>query len=285
MKILIFGEILFDEIDNNKYLGGASLNLSAHLAKSGAQVHLVSRVGDDELGILALKELKKLKINTDYIQIDTEHQTGLAKANVDKQGIAKYEILQNTAYDYILASKENLAKIFSENYDCFCFGTLAQRNTISRQTLYLLLKKIKTKHIFCDLNLRQNFFNKEIIKTSLKHSDILKINQNESEYLEELFHLPKNNHQLLFDFVLKKYSVTTLIISKGKHGCVAFSKKMKNKSVSIPEIKTQVKDTIGAGDAFSAGFLQEFLTHQNLEKACKKGNHLGAKIASQKGAI
>jgi fructokinase len=282
MNILCFGEILFDVINDKKHLGGAPLNLAAHLALLNNNVYTVSGIGSDRLGQDALERIKNLNIKPDFIQTDKNHQTGLVKVAVDYKGLPSYDIVEDTAYDNITLDNSRLKQISKIPFDCLCFGTLAQRNPISRNSLDTLLKNVKTKQIFCDLNLRANYYSKKIIIDSLMRSNILKINDKEAEFLSDLLYKRKNDFKSLANLLQKDFSLDVIIITCGKNGCLAYSL---DTEIKLSGIKTKVIDTVGAGDAFSAGFLSVYLRHQDLEKACVTANKLGAKIAGQSGAI
>ena len=171
-NITSFGEILFDVYPGKKTLGGAPFNFIYHIKKLTGSGNFISRIGDDDLGkkILSLADSNKLG---NYIQIDNEHLTGVANANLDKNKIPHWQIELNRAYDFI----ENNAAIESlveKKSDCLYFGTLAQRNEKSRNTIRELFdKNIK---YFCDLNIRQNFYSREIIESSLTASNAVKLN-------------------------------------------------------------------------------------------------------------
>ncbi|MDA3840309.1 MAG: carbohydrate kinase [Patescibacteria group bacterium] len=264
------------------YLGGAPLNLAAHLAKQNITVFLISNVGKDQYGHDALEKIKKLQIKTDFIQIDNSHQTGLVNVEVDNNGLPSYDIVANTAYDNIVLDKNFLKNISQIQFDCFCFGTLSQRQPRSRNTLFSLLETINTKHVFCDLNLRQNYFSKKIITDSLKRSSLLKLNNNEAEYLNTILYREKYSSKALAKKLINDFLLEVVIITRGENGCLAYNN---NSEIELPGIKTKVIDTIGAGDAFSAGFLSDYLLNNDIKKACTIANELGAKISSQTGAI
>lgn len=282
MRTLCFGEILFDEIEGVLHLGGAPFNLAAHLAKLGTESYMVSSVGADKPGQDALQKAKELGVKTDFIQIDEQHQTGLVKVKVDEKGIPSYDIIEDTAYDNIQLGNDQLEKMSNPEFDCLCFGTLVQRNAVSRNALNALLKNVQAKQVFYDLNLRQNYFSKEIIKNSLERSSILKINDEEAEQLNELLYQEENDFRQLAHLLMKDFSLGVVIVTQGEQGCLAFSREQE---VDIPGIKTKVADTVGAGDAFSASFLMEYLQGKDLKTACETANQLGAKVASQSGAV
>ena len=166
-KITAFGEILFDVYPDTRTLGGAPFNFIYHIKKLTGQGNFISAVGDDELGIEIINFLKSNTISPDYVTVDKNHPTGVANANLDENKIPHWEIKLNCAYDFIEIS-DKIMNLIKEETDCLYFGTLAQRNDISRNTLNSLFGK-KLKY-FCDLNLRQNFYNTDIIKNFTQYS-------------------------------------------------------------------------------------------------------------------
>ncbi len=282
MKILCYGEILFDWISGKKHLGGAPLNLSVHLSRLEAEVYLVSAVGDDDPGQEALKKIIELNIKSDFINIDKSHRTGMVNVELDYKGVPVFNIINDTAYDHIRLDADQWGRIEGIPFDCVCFGTLAQRQAVSQQTLNDLLGRVNTKHVFCDLNLRDNNYSKEVILRSLEQSTILKTNESEADYLGELFYGKNPDNKTLADHLRKNHRIEILIITRGGDGCLAYSE---SREIAVPGIKAKIVDTVGAGDAFSAGFLSEYLKDHDLEKACAAGNRLGAEIAGQAGAI
>lgn len=279
MRFLCFGEILFDEISGEKRLGGAPFNLAAGLAVFGHEVFLASSLGDDALGKKALSRVKELGIRTDLILIDKNKPTGQVDVLADGQGEPAYKIAEDAAYDFIRYDKKKLNSFLQKEFNCFCFGTLIQRHEVSRSSLNLLAKKIRTKEFFCDLNLRKGNYSEKSLVNSLKISTILKLNIKEAKFL--MSHLYKKRMPLkeLASFLFKDYKIRTLAVTCGPDGASAFSG---YESAKAAGIRVESGETIGAGDAFSAGFLSEYLSSRSLKKACKKGNESGARAVFQR---
>jgi len=181
--ITSIGEILFDIYGNDKKLGGAPFNFIYHVIKLLGQGNFISRIGNDGYGREILDFFKKKRISAEHIQIDNNHPTGKAIANLDENKIPHWLIEKNCAYDFIKLQNESNALI--DNSKCLYFGTLAQRNTVTRETIQSLFNK--DVKFFCDLNIRQNFFTKETLRLSLKASNVLKINEDELIQLNKLF--------------------------------------------------------------------------------------------------
>lgn len=281
MKILVFGEILWDIIEDKKHLGGAPLNFAAHTAQLGNYPAIISSVGRDQLGTQALQELSKLSISTHFVQVSKNAPTGTVKVTLD-EGQPQYEIIEDVAYDHIGYNDVDTSLL--SDYEVFYFGTLAQRNQESRKTLSLILSKTSFKHIFCDLNLRKGCYTAETIITSINRCNILKLNDEEVEVVSNMVFDRKSVDLADFWNLMKdRFSnISIIIVTLGKEGCQVITKDI---DIKIPAEPCQVKDTIGAGDAFSATFISEYLKHGDLTLAGQRANKVAAFVASSIGAI
>jgi len=281
MKYLSFGEILIDEINGETHAGGAAFNFSAHLAKLGNQVTLISALGNDEKGKFLLKTCKKYGIDTSYLKKYKSRDTGLSIVKTDEDGVPEFTIKENVAWDNIILNNDKIEALKVAEFDCFYFGSLAIRSAVSRKTLVDLTEKIKIEK-FCDLNLRKGNFDNEVINLSLDLADYLKVNNDELEIISSIYCPLVKDREKKCKEIMKRFDLELLIITLGADGCMAF---YQDKKVRVPGIGIRVIDTVGAGDAFSASFLDSFLVYYNLEKACLVANEYASKIASQAGAI
>ena len=159
-RVVSFGEILFDVIDGVPWLGGAPLNLAVHLHRQGAETTLISAVGADPLGRSALKQIQEFGLDTGSIAVLEQFPTGTVTVSLDERKVASYQFASDTAYDHIPVPE------FKGEVDLLCFGTLAQRSEESRTALARLRKSMDCL-FFYDVNLRQNFYSKEIVGESL----------------------------------------------------------------------------------------------------------------------
>jgi fructokinase len=275
-KIFSFGEILFDDYGKYKVLGGAPFNYIFHLNKFGYTGNLISKVGNDEEGKEILNRLKQRSIPTNYIQVDNTYKTGLVSVKLDEDGVPSYIINENMAYDFI--HEENL-----DNVKCslFYFGTLAQRTIQSRDTLYNYLNEFKRG--FFDVNLRQKFYNQEIITRSLNNASIVKINNEELNIITKLIYninssdIHQNAKKILNDFRLDILSITM-----GSDGALLVNDSDSHFHV---EKANNIIDTVGAGDAYSAVLSIGYLEKWDLEKINVIASKFAAGICSIKGAI
>lgn len=285
MKLLSFGEILWDIVDSQEYLGGAPFNLAAHAARCGADCWFISSIGDDDLGHRAIAQAEQMNVDCSYTLVNPDHPTGTVDAVISAAGQPDYIIHEPVAYDFITLDDELINKIVESKFDVFCFGSLAQRSQTNRDTLSRLLAALSETNtkIFCDVNLRQNYFSKEILESSLKASDILKLNDDEVEVISGLFNI--GNHTLLEDFcsaIGKQMDIKEIIVTMGEKGSLIYDGK---ECHMIEGQKVEVVNTIGAGDAFSAVFLYKRLNGNTPTQAATYANRVAAYVCTQTGAV
>jgi fructokinase len=277
-NITSFGEILFDVYPGKKKLGGAPFNFIYHIKKLTGSGNFVSRVGDDDLGKNILSLARSWGLES-YIQIDIEHPTGTANANLDKNKIPHWQIELNRAYDFIENNSE-IESLVEKESGCLYFGTLAQRNEKSRKTIRELFgKKIK---YFCDLNIRQNFYSKEIIETSLTAADAVKLNMEELDLVNSLLIKGKAGLEETANQIMKIYKIDLLCITQGSGGAILF----KGKETDHCKIEVdKIVDTVGAGDAFAAVLCLGFLEGWKISKLNKLASRFAAKVVGFSGAL
>ncbi len=270
-NITAIGEILFDVYPDKKKLGGAPFNFIYHIINLTGRGNFVSKVGKDELGNEILEFLKAHNISTKFIQIENDRKTGVAKPILNERKVPEWVIEKERAYDFI-ENDSNLSKLITEETDCLYFGTLAQRGKVSRNTIQSYLSN-NIKH-FCDLNIRQNFYSKDILYESLKAADVLKLNLDELKLLDkELFNNEINLNDLPIK-VIDEFEIELLCLTKGEDGADLFRGSDKN-SIKIPADK--IIDTVGAGDAYASILCLGYLNNWELQKI----NELASKFANE----
>jgi fructokinase len=278
-KITAIGEILFDIYPETKNLGGAPLNFLYHVQKLTGKGNIISCVGNDVLGNKVIEFLKSSGIPTSYIQIDHLHLTGVANVKLNKNKVPTFRIDENRAYDFIeITDKVN--QLINKKTGCLYFGSLAQRNKVTRDTIKSLFgKKIK---YFCDLNIRQKFYTKEIINKSLLNADALKINIDELKLINKLLFGDRFSLEKDANKVLEKFNIELLAVTKGKDGSTLFTK---NETDDYKTTLSGIVDTLGAGDAFAAVFCIGYLRKWKLNKINKLANDFASEICRIKGAL
>jgi fructokinase len=277
-KVTSFGEILFDVYPDKKTPGGAPFNFIYHIKKLTGQGNFISRVGEDDPGKNILSMAGSSKLDS-YIQIDKDHPTGIANANLDKNKIPHWKIELNRAYDFIENNIE-INQLIEKESNCLYFGTLAQRNEKSRKTIQSLFgKKIK---YFCDLNIRQNFYSKEIIESSLNASNAVKLNMEELDLVNNLFIKKNTGIEESAKQIMGKYKIDMLCITQGSEGAFLFQGKDSDHcKINVDNIV----DTVGAGDAYASILCLGFLNGWNITKINKLASGFAAKIVTFPGAL
>jgi fructokinase len=272
------GEMLWDVFPEGKKLGGAPLNFSHHCGQLGASAHPVSAVGADADGAEIRQILASKNLPDAQVQTDTAHPTG--RVNVTLQnGKPTYEILAEVAWDYIRFD-QNLWDLASRA-DAVCFGSLAQRSPVSCTTIQAFLEAMRPEALrIFDVNLRQNFYSKEILETSLRHANIFKLSDEELPTLARFFDLTGqvlNQLQALrgmFDLRLVAYT-------RGGEGSLLVTA---NETSDHPGIPTEVVDTVGAGDSFTATLCMGLLQNLPLAEINRRACQVASFVCSQSGA-
>ncbi|MFG5859540.1 MULTISPECIES: carbohydrate kinase [Dysgonomonas] len=277
--IVGLGEILWDIFPERKVMGGAPANFAYHVSQFGYNGHAVSAVGDDLLGKEILECLAKKELN--YLIETTDYPTGTVNVKLNKEGIPEYEICENVAWDNIpfTAKTENLAK----NTGTVSFGSLAQRNSVSRETIKRFLKSMPENSLkIFDINLRQHFYSKELIHESLQLSNMLKINDEEIVLVAQLYGYKENDEQEICKRLLEEYELDIIVLTKGTNGSFVFTPK---ETSYQPTPTVHVADTVGAGDSFTAAFVASYLHGQRLTNAHQLAVEVSAYVCTQHGAM
>ncbi len=284
-KIIIgLGEILWDMLPTGKVLGGAPANFAYHTSQLGYEGTVVSAIGNDVLGMEMLDNLSGKKLGTLLETVD--YPTGTVAVTLDNKGCPQYEICEGVAWDNIpfTAQTEALAK----SCVAVCFGSLAQRNSVSRFAIHQFLENVPADALkIFDINLRQHFFNKEIIVDSFNNCNILKINDEEVKIVAELFN-SLNHNQDDFDEVsfcrqlLIDYDLQIIIETKGTDGSYVFTA---DETSYVATPKVQVADTVGAGDSFTGAFVVSLLDGKSIREAHEKAVEISAWVCSKHGAM
>ena len=278
-KIEAFGEILFDIYANSKSLGGAPLNFIYHINKLTGSGRIISRVGKDQLGREAIDFLNSEGVLTNNIQIDEVHQTGIAVISLNEKGEPTFNIEENRAYDFININ-DDTKSLISQNTQCLYFGTLAQRNDVSRNTLQSFFNK-NIKY-FYDINIRQKFYNSKVLANSLNTANVVKLNLDELKLLNDLFVKEAFDFEAASKSLIEKFNIELLAVTKGADGSVMF------RDGKVDEHKPEpwkVIDTVGAGDAFAAITCIGYLHEWELKKINKLANEFASQICLINGAL
>ena len=279
--IVGMGEVLWDMLPEGKKIGGAPANFAYHVSQYGFDGCVVSAVGDDKLGNEILESFNNRRLN--YLIQRVPYPTGTVQIELDEAGIPCYEIKENVAWDNIpfTVDLEKLAK----KTRAVCFGSLAQRNTVSRETINRFLDVMSDaagQYRVFDVNLRQGFCDKEILCNSMKRCNILKINDEELIAVSRMFEYPGINLEDKCRALLSEYGLEILILTCGVNGSYVFTRE--NVSfVNTPKI--EVADTVGAGDSFTATFISAILKGKSIREAHELAVEVSAYVCTQNGAM
>lgn len=272
--ILCFGEIVWDAMPSGIYLGGAPLNVAFHLNQLGHPALPVSRIGDDFLGRETLRRLKAADVAIDLIQADASHETGAVLVELDESGDASYEILEPAAWDFIRGEEKLMEQARAAR--ALVYGSLATRSPGNARLLGELLDRVPLS--LCDVNLRKPYDDPENAIKWASRATIVKLND------EELDRLSPEGDDGLEDkaaALAARLGVRTLVVTRGGKGAFVFHE---GKGIARPAPEVEVADTVGAGDAFTAGFLGGFLESGSVEEALEEALELGAFVAGRSGA-
>ena len=275
------GEALWDILPEGKKIGGAPANFAYHVSQFGLDSCVVSAVGNDALGKEIIDNLTSKGVNHHINEVP--YPTGTVQVEIDQACIPQYDIKENVAWDNIpyTASLKELA----ENTRAFCFGSLAQRNVVSRETIYSYLDAMpqtdETLVVF-DVNLRQGFYSKEILCSSMQRCNILKINDEELVTVSRMFGYPGIDLQDKCWILLGKYNLKMLILTCGINGSYVFTP---GRVSYQPTPKVEVADTVGAGDSFTAAFIASILRGKSVAEAHQVAVATSAFVCTKNGAM
>ena len=279
-KIVAYGELLWDLLPSGEVLGGAPANFIFRINSFGDEGTLITRLGDDELGEKAWKTVLSIGLSDEHIQTDYEFPTGTVDVKIDANGIPDFNIIRDVAYDHIEMSSEMAEQV--RQADCLYFGTLIQRYGISKNTLKGLIKESGNAIKFLDINLRKDCFTEDIIRESLVAANILKINDEELLQVKEQLGLYCTELRNMAGELISLFRLDLILVTLGSKGAFLISKK--NEIFYSAGYKVELVDTVGSGDAFSAGFIHSYLNGENLQTSLDFGNASGALAATTKGA-
>ena len=277
--IVGLGEALWDVLPEGKKLGGAPANFAYHAAQFGLDTIAISALGEDKLADETIEALKEHNLN--YLMPCVPYPTGTVQVTLTGDGIPTYDIKENVAWDNIPLTDEMLE--IAKNARAVCFGSLAQRNVVSRENIHKFLDATPDDcmKIF-DINLRQQFYTKEVIQESLKRCNVLKINDEELVLIGRMFGYPGLDIENKCWLILGKYNLDMLVLTCGTNGSYVFTPGQ----MSFQETpKVEVADTVGAGDSFTGSFCASILNGKPVPEAHKTAVQVSAFVCTQNGAM
>jgi fructokinase len=285
LTIVGLGEALFDLLPSGKVLGGAPLNVACHahqlLAGRGGRGVVTSRIGNDSLGQELLGELARLGMSAEHVQRDATHPTSTVNVTLNA-GQPTFEIVANVAWDHLefTPAWESLAAAAN----AVCFGSLAQRSPASRETIWRFLDAAEQAVRLFDVNLRQHYYDRMILSENCRRATIVKLNEEELPAVADLLALPAGAPDYRLAQLRSLYELEAVVYTRGQRGTmlVVGDKVFEPPVVGFPAAPNA--DAVGAGDACTAGILVGWLRDMLPAEIAELANHLGAFVASQKGA-
>ncbi|HUD64444.1 MAG TPA: carbohydrate kinase [Candidatus Sulfotelmatobacter sp.] len=280
-KVVGLGEVLWDILPERTCLGGAPANFAYITTLMGDHGIVASCTGEDSLGVEALRRLEELGLDIDHVQTDRVHPTGTVNVKVDGKGIPHYEIAHPVAWDFLhwTLSWQHLA----EKADAVCFGSLAQRSEQSRATIRRFVSSASpgAAKIF-DVNLRQSYYSREVLTESMRLADIVKLNDEELPKIMSLIGLPQGDEQSSAQRLVETYDLKLVCVTRGGRGSLLVQDGARSEH---PGFRVKVADTVGSGDAFTAGLVHEYLHGASMDLMNEVANLVGAWVASEVGAM
>ena len=287
--IVGLGEALFDVFPDHQVLGGAPLNVAVHahqlVGPVGGRGILVGRIGQDSLGQQILDELSARKMTPMYVQQDPEHCTGRVEVTI-VDGEPNYVIKPNVAWDHFEFTTDcaNLAG----RCNAICFGTLAQRTLGARRSISLFLQAARQAIRLFDVNLRQSFYDRDILEESCNLATVIKLNEHELPIVADLLGLDRATDQDVTNQrateLLNYFELQAVALTRGPKGTVLYTRKGRFETAPVKCNPDEGADAVGAGDACSAGLLAGMLLDMSIEQTLDLANQAGAFVASKRGA-
>jgi fructokinase len=275
------GELLWDLLPSGKQLGGAPANFAYITNLLGDAGIPASRVGEDDFGNEAINRLRGLQVNSSFVQRDPIHPTGTVKVEVDPAGQARFEIMDPVAWDFLQWTKD--WNQLASQCDAVCFGSLAQRSPQSHATILNFVRTTRPEAVrIFDVNLRQDFYSKEVVADSIKLATIVKLNHEELPRIMHLLELESNSERDSAQKLLSAFGLRLLCITRGDAGSLLMSTTQNSEHSGF---KVKVADTVGAGDAFTAALVHGYLRQYPLAQINEMANRVGAWVASQSGGM
>ena len=275
------GDILWDCLPEGRKIGGAPANFAYYMKQFGFESLMISAVGEDELGAEIHETLDR--IGLDHLLQTVDYPTGTVMIELDENGIPSYRIIENVSYDNI-SYTEQIDQI-AKKCTVLCFGTLAQRNSVSRDSIRRFLQAMpqtdETYKVF-DINLRQNFYDKDIVAESLRLCNVFKVNDEELAVVKDMFGYSGDDDQEVCRQILSDWDLKYLILTCGTSGSYVYAD---GEESFLPTPEVEVADTVGAGDSFIGTFMALILKGATVKEAHKLAVAVSAYVCTQYGGM
>jgi fructokinase len=283
LRIVAVGEILWDVIGEQEYLGGAPLNFAVHAQKLGHEAFLVSAVGDDDRGRRTLDCLRQWGLSTEFVQVLKGRETGTAQVELDAEGRPTFRIVRPAAYDFATLRDTQLRSIAAQHPDWIYFGTLYPMSAQALDSTLKLFQAAPSARHFYDVNLREGNWSLAVVEQLSAHADVIKVSDSEAEFLDGLLNTGEQEGSI--EYLCRRwcarYGCENICMTLGERGCAILSRGNYRES---PGYKVQVADSVGAGDAFAAALLHGLDQGWDPRRLGCFANAVGALVASRAGA-
>lgn len=278
-NVVGLGEVLWDLLPAGPQLGGAPTNFAYHARALGAHAMTVTRVGDDYLGREVLERFGKMNLPLETVQVDPIQPTGTVAVTLNAKGVPQYAFADNAAWEHLAATDSALTAVSGAN--AICFGTLGQRNPVARKSIQQLVAAAPADALrVFDINLRLDFYSRELIEQSMRLSNVLKLNDEELMVLTDMFSLQGNVRERIEWFV-RTFGLKAVVLTSGSLGSLIYQE---GRWSEMPPQPVRVVDTVGAGDAFAAALTLGFLKDMDLGEVHSIAAEIARYVCSQPGA-
>jgi fructokinase len=284
-NVIGVGEVLWDLLLTGPQLGGAPANFAYHAHALGAQAQVITRVGQDDYGREIIRRFHEMGLPETGVQVDETAPTGTAKVALSGDGLAHFTIQENVAWDHIAVTPQAL--VTTSEAHAICFGTLAQRCETSRNTIQHLVAATPPDALCVfDINMRQGFYSRDVVKKSFQLANVLKLNDDELPRLADMFRLTGSTEDQI-EQLAHTFSLRLVALTRGPNGSLLYQKDNDNNEVrwsDCPSHPVKVVDTVGAGDSFTAALVLGLLQKMDLDEINSIANAVARYVCSQPGA-
>lgn len=284
-NVIGVGEVLWDLLLTGPQLGGAPANFAYHARSLGAEAHVITRVGSDDHGREIIRRFREMGLPHSTVQVDETAPTGTATVELSGNGLAHFTIQNNVAWDYLAATAEAVA--VAQEADAICFGSLAQRCESSRNAIQQLVAAAPATALrVFDINLRQQFYSRDLIEQSLQLANVLKLNDDELPTLAGMFSLNGSTENQIKQLA-QIFDLQLVALTRGPNGSLLQQKRKGENEPrwsDCPSRPVQVVDTVGAGDSFTATLVLGLLRKMDLDEINTLANDVARYVCSQAGA-
>lgn len=278
--ILVIGEVLFDIFPDYKRMGGAPFNFARHLHGFGMDVVFAGRIGADKNGESIRRAMQSPGMRTDLLQTDPSRRTGQVRVTLDAEGVPDFEIVEDVAYDR-LEYDSQMESVLSAGPDLIYYGTLIQRSSPASETLSAILKNKPAKtRCFCDINLRSGCYDDESVKNSLKHAHVLKLNVEELFIIGGMFGL--NSETAILNHLRETFHIEWISLTRGGEGGRLITPE--GDFFAAPPGSINVRDTVGAGDAYAAVIAIGYLNGWRPDRIVDRAARFAGEVCGIEGA-